>query len=54
MLQRLLILLAQVQADNKPENQPNKNQHVLSKEKFQKTYTIVYSNQYTDEYNINE
>ena len=36
MLQRLLILLAQVQADNWPENQPNENQHVMNNRNFKK------------------
>ena len=37
MLQRLLILLAQVQASYRSENLPNKTQHVFSKTNFNKS-----------------
>ena len=58
LLQRLPILLAQVQAGNTSENLLNKIKQIVyslyGAKQISKRYTVVYSNQYKDEYDNHE
>ena len=58
ILQRLLILLAQVQSGNTSENLLNEIRKIVCSlyqaKQISKMYTIIYSNQYKDEYNFNK
>ena len=57
-LQRLPLLLAQVKAGNNLKifwmRSDKLFTHCIEKNKFQRKYTIIRSNQYKDEYNIHE
>ena len=58
LLQRLPILLAQVQGGNTSENLLNKIKQIVyslyGAKQISKRYTVVYSNQYKDEYDNHE
>ena len=58
LLQRLPILLAQVQGGNTSENLLNKIKQIVyslyGAKQISKRYTVIYSNQYKDEYDNHE